>query len=53
MPAVGDRVDVVVDPDDPSYVLAADVDWDMHWYWYVLIVVVALVCAWFSSMLVL
>ncbi len=53
VPAVGDRVDVVVDPDDPSYVLAADVDWDMHWYWYVLIVVVALVCAWFSSMLVL
>jgi hypothetical protein len=53
VPSVGDQVDVIVDPDDPSYVIAADVDWDMHWYWYVLCVVIALVCAGFCSMLLL
>lgn len=53
VPAVGDRVDVVVDPDDPSYVIAADVDWEMHWYWYVVAVVIGLVCAGFCSMLLL
>ncbi|MER7243734.1 hypothetical protein [Kribbella sp. NPDC000426] len=51
VPAVGDQVDVIVDPDDPSYVIAADVDWDMHWYWYVLVVVIALICAGLCSML--
>lgn len=50
-PAVGDRIDVIVDPDDPEYILAADVDWDMHWYWYLLAVVIGLVCAGFSATL--
>lgn len=53
VPAAGDRVDVIVDPDDPSYVLAADVDWEMHWYWYVLAVVIGLLCAGLSSLLLL
>ncbi|WP_328997449.1 hypothetical protein OHA18_23630 [Kribbella sp. NBC_00709] len=53
VPAVGDQVDVIVDPDDPSYVIAADVDWDMHWYWYIVPVVIGLICAGFSSMLLL
>jgi hypothetical protein len=45
LPAVGDRISVIVDPDDPENVLAADADWQMHWYWYVLTVVIAVVLA--------
>jgi hypothetical protein len=52
-PKVGDRIDVIVDPDDPAYVLAADVDWDMHWYWYVFAVVLGLICAGTSALLLL
>lgn len=50
-PAVGDRIGVIVDPDDPEYILAADVDWDMHWYWYLLGIAIGLVCAGFSATL--
>ncbi len=50
LPAVGDRIGVIVDPDDPENVLAADADWQMHWYWYVLIVVIAFVLAGFILM---
>jgi hypothetical protein len=50
MPEVGDRIGVIVDPDDPEDVLAADADWQMHWYWYLLIVVIAAVFAGFSLM---
>jgi hypothetical protein len=50
-PEVGDRIDVIVDPEDPTYVLAAAVDWDMHWHWYVLMVFLGLVLAGLSAML--
>jgi uncharacterized protein DUF3592 len=50
VPAVGDRIGVIVDPDDPENVLAADANWTMHRYWYVLIVVIAVVFAGFSLM---
>ena len=53
LPKVGDQIPVVVDPDNPSNVLAADADWTMHWYWYVLIVVTALICAGLSLFFVL
>ncbi|GAA0594857.1 hypothetical protein HPO96_07210 [Kribbella sandramycini] len=42
LPAVGDQVNVVVDPDDPSYVLAVDVDRSWSWWEYPLIGLVAL-----------
>ncbi len=42
LPRVGDRVDVVVDPSDPSYVLAAGVDWGTPWWAYPLGVVISL-----------
>lgn len=44
-PAVGDSIGVIVDPDDPENVLAADGDWNMHWYWYLLGIVISLVLA--------
>ncbi|WP_432943730.1 hypothetical protein ACQPXM_00960 [Kribbella sp. CA-253562] len=45
LPEVGDRIPVVMDPDDPSNILAADADWTMHWYAYVLIIVLCLLGA--------
>jgi hypothetical protein len=45
LPDVGDRIDVQVDPDDPTNVLAADADWIVHWYVYVLFVIGALCAA--------
>ncbi|HWD77623.1 MAG TPA: DUF3592 domain-containing protein [Kribbella sp.] len=42
-PAVGDRIDVVVDPDDPSNVVAARVDWSMPWWAWPLGIVLSLV----------
>jgi hypothetical protein len=42
LPGVGDRLDVQIDPDDPSNVLAADADWTVHWYVYALFVLGAL-----------
>ncbi|GAB3932134.1 hypothetical protein GCM10029976_037610 [Kribbella albertanoniae] len=42
LPRVGDRVNVVVDPSDPSYVLAAGVDWRTPWWAYLLGVVLTL-----------
>lgn len=45
LPAVGDRIGVHVDPDDPSNVLVADADWTVHWYVYPLFVLAALVGA--------
>ncbi|MEU4393637.1 hypothetical protein [Kribbella sp. NPDC023855] len=50
-PAVGDRIGVIVDPEDSEYILAADVDWEMHWYWYLLGVVIGLLCAGCSAQL--
>jgi hypothetical protein len=50
-PAVGDRIGVIVDPEDREYVLAAGVDWQMHWYWYLLWIVLGLACAAFSAQL--
>jgi hypothetical protein len=51
LPEVGDRIPVVVDPGDPSNILAADADWTMHWYLYVLIVVPLLLGAGFLLMI--
>jgi hypothetical protein len=42
---------VIVDPEDREYVLAAGVDWQMHWYWYLLWIVLGLACAAFSAQL--
>lgn len=50
-PKVGDRVQVVVDPSDPSYVLAASVDWSIPWYAYLLYIVISLVIGGFFSAL--
>ncbi|TDD52106.1 hypothetical protein E1263_29530 [Kribbella antibiotica] len=44
LPAVGDEVDVVIDPSDPSYVLAAAVDWAMPWWAYLIGAVITLAC---------
>jgi hypothetical protein len=52
-PVVGDRIGVIVDPEDPEYVLAAGVDWEMRWYWYLLWIVLGLACAGFSAQLLL
>jgi hypothetical protein len=52
-PAVGDRIGVFVDPDDPDNVLAASGDWVMHWYWYVLCIAISLVLAGICSPLLL
>jgi hypothetical protein len=50
-PKVGDRVQVVVDPSDPSYVLAASVDLSIPWYAYLLYPVVSLIIGGFLSAL--
>ncbi|HEY3510580.1 DUF3592 domain-containing protein [Kribbella sp. NPDC051137] len=42
-PAVGDRIDVVVDSEDPSNVVAAQVDWSMPWWAWPFAIVVSLV----------
>ncbi|WP_141858818.1 DUF3592 domain-containing protein [Kribbella jejuensis] len=42
-PAVGDRIDVVVDPEDPSNVVAARVDWSMPWWAWPFGIVITLV----------
>jgi hypothetical protein len=44
VPAVGDRIDVVVDPEDPSYVIAAAVGWSTPWWAYPLGVIITLLC---------
>lgn len=44
-PRVGETVAVVASPDDPSYVLAADVDWRTQWWHYLLILLVPPVLA--------
>ncbi|MFK4087851.1 hypothetical protein ACI2LF_27320 [Kribbella sp. NPDC020789] len=51
-PVVGDQVDVVVDPDDPSYILAAAVDQGMPWWSYPLVIGLALIglaFGWFTA----
>lgn len=45
LPQVGDQVQVVVDPTDPSYVLAAGIDWGTPWWFYLLGVGLALLLA--------
>ncbi|MGZ0148086.1 hypothetical protein ACXJJ3_13525 [Kribbella sp. WER1] len=45
LPRKGDRIGVIVDPGDPSNVLAADADWHVAWYIYPLFVVAALFAA--------
>lgn len=45
-PAVGDRIDVVADPGDTSYVIAAAVDWSTPWWAWPLGVVISLLCLW-------
>lgn len=42
-PVAGDRIDVVVDPADPSNVVAARVDWSMPWWAWPFAIVVSLV----------
>jgi hypothetical protein len=44
VPAPGDRVDVVVDPEDSSNVVAAAVDWSTPWWAYPLGVILTLLC---------
>lgn len=45
-PAVGDRIGVVADPEDPSYPIAAAVDWSTPWWAWPLGVVITLLCLW-------
>jgi hypothetical protein len=44
VPAPGDRIDVVVDPDDPTIVIAAAVDWSTPWWAYPLGIVITIGC---------
>ena len=45
-PAVGDRIDVVADPADPSYLIAAAVDWSTPWWAWPLGIIISLLCLW-------
>lgn len=45
-PAVGDRIDVVADPEDPSYLIAAAVDWSTPWWAWPLGIIISLLCLW-------
>lgn len=44
VPAVGDRIDVVDDPENPEYVVAVAVDWSTPWWAWPLGVVITLLC---------
>lgn len=44
VPAVGDRIDVVDDPENPEYVVAVAVDWSTPWWVWPLGVVITLLC---------
>ncbi|WP_410790370.1 hypothetical protein [Kribbella sp. C-35] len=44
VPAVGDRIDVVDDPENPEYMVAAAVDWSTPWWAWPLGVVITLLC---------
>jgi hypothetical protein len=46
VPAVGDRIDVVVDPEDPAYVVAATVDWSTPWWAWLLGAAITVLCLW-------
>ncbi|MFF0269597.1 DUF3592 domain-containing protein [Kribbella sp. NPDC004536] len=41
-PVAGDRIDVVVDPKDPSDVVAAQVDWSIPWWLWPFVIAVSL-----------
>jgi hypothetical protein len=43
-PAVGDKIGVVADPGDPSYVVAAAVDWSTPWWFWPFGVVLTVLC---------
>ncbi|HEY3558843.1 MAG TPA: hypothetical protein VGL05_15335 [Kribbella sp.] len=45
-PAVGDRIGVVADPEDPSYPIAAEVDWSTPWWFWLVGLVPTLVGLW-------
>ncbi|RZT27921.1 hypothetical protein EV649_1696 [Kribbella sp. VKM Ac-2569] len=44
VPAVGDRIGVVDDPENPEYVVAAAVDWSTPWWVWPLGIVITLLC---------
>ncbi|TDO46171.1 hypothetical protein EV643_11123 [Kribbella sp. VKM Ac-2527] len=43
-PVVGDKVEVVVDPSDPTIVILATADWSFHWYDALLGLVITAAC---------
>lgn len=43
-PVVGDKVEVVVDPSDPTIVILATADWSFHWYDVLLGLVITAAC---------